>query len=345
MENRDETNNRSTNFHGILYALVVLFGNGIHPIINNSRPNELNGFLFVLLISFWEFITSTSISLLGKYSKKKGNLHQQPPTSIHPPINHKKNIGILIGVGIIFSVATYLYVEGLINAGAVSGSIALKASPIYAFIIGALFFKERPKFGQIFFTSIILVGIYYLGTEGTWQMDAFSLWFGLLLLVPLLWVIGHSFTKPLLEKGQVTTLRVIQIRSGIITTILLIISLFLFGFQEVISVFLSWNAFVSSFLMGFIYFLMHYSWYNSIRAISIAYASALVTPSPLITALFAWMFLNEPLLPYHFIGLLITIIGLNGLIWINSRKVRKIKNELETELELSPEIKSKIPKF
>ncbi len=324
-------NNRNSNFHGVAYALVVLVGNGIHPIINNSRPDELNGFLFVLLMSFWEFITSMCISLLGKYRKKKANLHQKPPTSIHSPINHKKNIGILIGVGMIFSVATYLYVEGLINAGAVSGSIAMKASPIYAFIIGALFFKERPKFGQIFFTFIILVGIYYLGTEGTWQMDTFSLWFGLLLLVPLLWVIGHSFTKPLLEKGQVTTLRVIQIRSGVITTILLIISLFLFGFQEVVNIFISWEAFVSSFLMGFIYFLMHYSWYNSIQTISIAYASALVTPSPLITAFLAWMFLDEALLPFHFIGLLITIIGLYGLIWINSKKAGKIMDEIETK--------------
>ncbi|MHA1619152.1 MAG: DMT family transporter [Promethearchaeota archaeon] len=325
MNDKNESSGENNqNSHGVAYALVVLLGNGIHPIINNSRPDELNGFLFVLLMSFWEFVTVISISLILKFRSRKNVPDQKSLTPINQTINRKKNFGILIGVGMIFSLATYLYVEGLINAGAVSGSIALKASPIYAFIIGALFFKERPKVGQIIFTFVILVGIYYLGTEGTWQMDAFTIWFGLLLLVPLLWVIGHSFTKPLLEKQEATPLYVIKIRSGVITTILLIFSLFLYGFGEIISVFLSWDVFVSSFLMGFIYFLMHYSWYSSIKTISIAYASALVTPSPLFTALFAWMFLNEPLLPYHFIGLLITIIGLYGLIWINSRKTAKI---------------------
>ena len=319
-------------FHGVAFALIVLIGNGIHPIINNSRPGEVNGFFFVLLMSFWEFMTSLAISLFLKYRIKKAILHQKPTTQMIPPINRKKNFGILIGVGMIFSVATYFYVEGLANAGAVSGSIALKSSPIYAFIIGAIFFKERPKFGQIFFTFIILIGIYYLGTEGSWQMNSFSLWFGLLLLVPLLWTIGHSFTKPLLEKRQVTPLNVIQIRSGVITVIFLIISLSLYGFQEVMKVFFTWEAFTSSFLMGFIYFFMHYSWYNSIQTISIAYASALVTPSPIITALLAWMFLNDDFLLYHFVGLLITIIGLYGIIWINSREEGKANLEIMTEL-------------
>lgn len=328
MVSMEKSEIKSSNLRGIIYALIVLIGNGFHPIISNSRPSELNATIFVFLMSLWEFIASWPFYLIEKRRTRKQLLKSN--NSPQGGKTHFSATGNLIIVGIFFTIATYFYIEGFEKIGAIPASIALKSSPIYAMIIGTIFLKEKISISQILLTLCMLIGLFYLGTEGTWNFGNFSLWFGLMLLVPLLWTIGHSITKPLLEKGIVSSLKVIQIRSGTIVILMFIIAWIDVGLQEILISFINLPSLFYGFLMGFTYFLMHWSWYNSIKSITISYASALVTPSPIITVIFAWALLGEKFYNYHLVGMIISFLCLYGLIWHNY-KSNQIKSTNEEQ--------------
>lgn len=324
---KDETKRTKSSFQGfrgIFYALVVLIGNGVHPIINTSRPDDLSALQFVFLMSLME--CCMSIPFFIKDMKRR-NLNPLTSDLIRSQkTTTPKIISRLVLVGLIFSLATFLYIEGLTLAGGVSGSIALKTSPIYAMIVGILFLHEDFDIKQILLTLLMLAGLFYLGTEGQFQLDIFSLGFGMCLITPLFWTIGHAITKPLLVKKLVTPSQVIFIRSGVITLTIFFINIFVQGFQATLYSFTQINHLFFAFLMGGTYFLMHLSWYNSISLIDLSYASALVTPSPVITALLSFLILDDSIENYHIIGMIIMIIGLYLMIFFKSKKDKEKKN-------------------
>jgi len=296
---------------GLIFALIVLIGNGIHPIINNLRPEEFSSTIFVMQMSIMEFICSFIVLIIQNIKKKK-NLKSTEAKIVSGQIClSKKHLFFrMLIIGLIFAIATYGYVEGLKLAGSISGSIALKISPIYAIIIGFLFLGEKINLKQILITFFMLFGIYYLGTNGTFQMDQFSIGFAILLFVPFLWTIAHALTKQLLENKIFDPNQVIFIRTGIISISFLIINLIVIGWNELLLSFINPNFLFFSFLMGFTYFFMHYSWYSSITSIDLSYASALVTPSPAITTLFVFLLKMEDFHYYQLIGMIWAFVGL-----------------------------------
>ena len=313
---------------GLIFALIVLIGNGIHPIINNLRPEEFSSTIFVLQMSIWEFLCAFIVLIIQKIKKKK-NLKSVVTKSVSGQICYsKKHLFFrMLTIGLIFSIATYGYVEGLKLAGSISGSIALKISPIYAIIIGFIFLGEKINFKQIFITIFMLFGIYYLGTNGTFQMDQFSIGFAILLVVPLLWIIAHALTKQLLENKIFVPNQVIFIRTGIISLSFLIINLIGSGWNELLLSFINPSFLLFSFLMGFTYFFMHFSWYSSITSIDLSYASALVTPSPAITTFFVFLLKMEEFHYYQLIGMIWAFVGLYALILINKKSPEKKEKE------------------
>jgi len=313
---------------GLIFALIVLIGNGIHPIINNLRPGEFSSTIFVLQMSIWEFLCAFIVLSIQKIKKKK-NLKSVETKSVSGQICYsKKHLFFrMIIIGLIFAIATYGYVEGLKLAGSISGSIALKISPIYAIVIGFLFLGEKINFKQILITFFMLFGVYYLGTNGTFLMDQFSIGFAILLIVPFLWTIAHALTKSLLENNILVPNQVIFIRTGIISLSFLIINLIVIGWNELLLSFINPSFLLFSFLMGFTYFFMHFSWYSSITSIDLSYASALVTPSPAITTLFVFLLKMEDFHYYQLIGMIWAFVGLYALILINKKSPEKKEKE------------------
>ena len=313
---------------GLIFALIVLIGNGIHPIINNLRPEEFSSTIFVLQMSMWEFFCVLVVLLFKNYGKKKKKSNNATNRNFGKICYSKKKLIFrMLIIGLIFAIATYGYVEGLKLAGSISGSIALKISPIYAIIIGFLFLGEKINVKQILITFFMLFGIYYLGTNGTFQMDQFSIGFAILLIVPFLWTIAHALTKPLLENKILVPNQVILIRTGIISLSFLIVNLIIFGWKELFLSFINLNFLFFSFLMGFTYFFMHFSWYSSITSIDLSYASALVTPSPAITTLLVFLLKMEEFHYYQLIGMIWAFFGLYALILINKRSTVKKDQE------------------
>src|SRR6056297_320362 len=165
---------------GLVYALVVLFGNGVHPIINNTRPENLGGLVFSFYFSFWEFFCA--IIYYSVLKKRKSDLAGEKMIDLEKePQNKTKNALILLFICSLYSLSTVLYTIGLSLAGSVSGSIALKSAPVYSLIFGAVLLKEKIDYRLIFVIGGILTALIYLGTEGTFEMNVFSTGFAMLL--------------------------------------------------------------------------------------------------------------------------------------------------------------------
>jgi len=205
------------------------------------------------------------------------------------------------------------------------GSLALKISPVYAMLLGALFLGEKVSWKEITLTAVMLFGLYYLGTAGTFVFGSFSLGFAKLLFVPLLWGIGHALTKPLLENRTISPIQIIVVRSSIISVVIGGTTIILHDISFLGNALLRPEYLLFSLLMGGTYFLMHISWYNSITYIDLGYASALVTPSPAITTILAVSLSLDILHGYDIIGMAVVFISLFGLIWANKTRSGRTK--------------------
>ena len=83
-------------------------------------------------------------------------------------------------------------------------------------------------------------------------------------------------------------------------------------------------------LMGANYGFMHIFWYNSIKRIDLTLATSLIIPAPVLTAIFAVIFLGESFDTYHLIGMAGTFIGIYGLLLAQKKKQEKHIPEAES---------------
>ncbi len=307
---------------GLFFAIIVLIGNGIHPIINNSRPLLLDPLNFVLQMSIFEFILAIPTCVLEIRGLKANKQMITIPQDKKPRMVYFIRLFL---IGAIFTAANYFYVVGLQLAGSVSGSIALKVSPLYLLLIGALFLNEKFDWKQLLIICWMLIGLFYLATQGTWQIEVFSIGFGILLITPLLWSIGHAITKVLIRNNQIFPSFVILVRTGIITILIFTITIITNGWNYIQDSFLNPEFQWFSFLMGITYFFMHFGWYTAIGYLDLSFASALVTPSPILTLLFALIFTDESVHPYQIIGMIGIFIGLYLLILNKNKQAKKDK--------------------
>ena len=105
-------------------------------------------------------------------------------------------------------------------------------------------------------------------------------------------IIQHIFflsARLLFRKNMILPSLVILVRAGIISILIFFINWGINGWQGMINAFLIPENQWFSFLMGFTYFCMHLGWYWAIRYLDLSYTSALVTPSPAFTILFAYL--------------------------------------------------------
>ncbi len=322
LEVEHEQKSFETSKMGIIYALIVLFGNGVHPILNNTRPVDLYAVIFSFFFSFWEFAVGLVYFSIYKMRRKADDEVKLVDFSIEP---HKKwrAVGLLAIIGALFSVATFLYVRGLELAGSVSGSIALKTAPLYSILIGAIYLKEKVDYRLLLTIGAMITVLIYIGTAGTFQVEVFSRGFAYLLLVPFLWTIGHAIAKKLMNQKIINPLSIIVIRTGIVFIVLFIYALSTMGWQTVSYSLTNRDHILFSFVFGAIYFCMHLGWYRTIQILDLGYASAFVNPSPIITALLALVITKESIEPYHIVGLIVIIVALYMMIYFKSHPLKR----------------------
>ena len=200
---------------GVIFSFICLSLLGILPIITNSRPSGLDALTFAFYLSFWQLLSSIPILIVELRGTNKGIFRED----VTKPV--KKNTYTVMGItGIIFSITTFLYVFAFEKTGTINTAIAIQTYPLFAILVEAIVLRKMKNKGELSFTLILVVGIYFLATGGTWLIDDFSSWFLLALSIPLLWSIAHITIKETLAKSPITPNQVTFFRVVISSVVL-----------------------------------------------------------------------------------------------------------------------------
>jgi drug/metabolite transporter (DMT)-like permease len=212
----------------------------------------------------------------------------------------------LAAMSAIGTIATSLLLTfGMTRINAIAATILLQTEPVYSLMLAVVIVGERPSARQLFATSIILAGIASVFVTA----GAFSpVWAAVMVVVtPLCWqashVLGLSMMPPL-SPLTVTAGRMIYAAIGLGALLILtrpatLVELSNPGAIGVIA--------VTGF---FVYFLSALTWYGAINRLSLAWTTALVVPAiPLLSILFAMVFLGERATAREITGVVIAIAG------------------------------------
>ncbi|MHA2248163.1 MAG: DMT family transporter [Candidatus Hodarchaeales archaeon] len=298
---------------GVILSFVSLLFLGILPIISNSRPQALNALNFSFYLSIWQLMCALPLLFV---ESNQGILDKDLSEKLR-----NQTLSIMLITGIIFSLSTLLYVLSFEKAGTISAAIAIQAYPLFSILLESIFLKRKKNSGELIFTFLLIGGIYYLGTKGTWAIEGFSPWFGLALIVPLLWSIAHVAIKNTLDKSPITPNQVTFFRVLISSIILFTIAVSVNGVTSVIDGLRHVEFQIYAFLMGFIYYLELINWFYAVKHVDVSVASSITTPTPVITMILAIIFLHESIAMYQLIAMGVVFLSLYGLLYFGKRKI------------------------
>jgi len=306
---------------GILGNILV----GLQPIIANSAKS-IDSHVFAAMTCLVEATIFFPLIFL-EFKRKKLINGEKENLSLKNSIlkNWKKNIWLLIFIGIIFSINQLLFFIGYRLAGAINGSLTQKTSVFFGLIYGFLLLKEKISKIQILFSVVLFAGLVIAITQGNLESlithGNLEVLIGVLiiLLITCLWMFGHTMTKPMFSRKDLTPTQMVFTRN-ILSGVILIITYFVFPPIDVSQFFNPYNQFYFI-TMGVVYGLGLFCWYKTLSYLDVSNATIVLSPTPIVTAVFATFFLGEIFTLFHFIGTLIVIISI--IVIVNQQKEKR----------------------
>jgi drug/metabolite transporter (DMT)-like permease len=231
----------------------------------------------------------------------------------------------LIAMSMTGTVMTSLtLIFGLRYIDAVAAVILLETEPVYSLILSVIVVGERPAPRQLLATAIILVGI----GSVFWAGNAFSpmLAATAIFITPFFWQTSHVIglrVMPPLTPISVAGARFIFAACVFIPMLLVHAPASIAQLRDpaLLIVILAIGFFV--------YFLSALTWYGAISRLSLSWTTALVIPGvPLISMIFAMIFLGEHPTPREVIGVMIAIGGVLALV-LSADPHRKVGGVIE----------------
>lgn len=299
---------------GIVLSFICLAILGIMPVIANSRPAGSSALGFAFLVSLWQSIFSLPMFLHELFSGKKGIFHGS--------LDRKDLARVMIvtlATGIMFGLATWCYILSMERAGAISASIAIQAYPLFAVVMEILLLQRWKTVLEIFFTLILVLALYYLGTGGTWCLHGISMWFVAALGVPFLWSIAHVLIRQELIHTPITPSQVTFFR--VILSTLFLGGIFMVKAQTGINTLFDSAIFWPAMVMGLFYYTELLLWFNAMRHIDVSLASAITTPWPAVTMVLAALFLKESVEFYQVATFCVVGASVYTLLLLDSKKL------------------------
>ncbi|TFG01657.1 MAG: DMT family transporter [Promethearchaeota archaeon] len=294
-------------FFGVIGAVLI----GLQPVVANSRPESIDPYMFAAMTVIVEALIFFPIMMLERRKIKNnynGNLN---PEELDSLLNgYRKNLPLLLFVGSAFAVGMIMFFIGYQLAGAINGSLAQKSTVFFALFFGWLILHEKITKKQLFFSILLFFGLVLAVTQASFNILELNLGVIILLLMSLLWMFTHTITKPLFEKKEATPAQMVCMRNAI-GGLILFSTYFLFYpaeniifyFEDSINVF--WFI-----LMGAVYSCGLFCWYKCLYYLNVSKASILVSPTPIVTAFFATLFLGEFFTFFHFIGTIVIVFSI-----------------------------------
>lgn len=309
---------------GLLFGGLGVFIVGFQPIVANARPQSLDAFIFAAMTCLIEAIMFFPLMIM-EIKKNNSNTNDPNRTVSQSTVwqNWKKNALLLIIIGIIFGLNQLLFFIGYSLAREINGALTQKTSVFFGLIFGVLILKERISRVQIIFSIVLFFGLFLAITQGSfigpYNIDIV---FGVLILlfITILWMLGHTLTKSMFDRKEMTPTQMVFIRN-IISGIILIITYLIIFPVENLRVF---NDPVNLFFfiaMGVVYGSGLFCWYKTLSYLDVSKATIVIAPTPIITSVFAVFLLGAVFTIFHLIGTFLVIISI--IIIVKQKEIPK----------------------
>lgn len=296
-------------FYSIIGSLLISF----QPIIAISRPSIIDPYIFGAVVALIEAIIFLPIYLIERRNIKKlitnNPLNFEKYDLLLNGWKKRENIRLFIIIGVGFSfIPIFLYI-GFEGAGAINSSLAMKIEIIFALILGNVILKEKINKTQILFCFLLFFGVILSVTQGSFDVLELNTGVIILILTVLLFTVIHTLTKIGLEKNEIFSSQVVFIRN-LMSGILLSSTYFIFFPLKNIDILLNPENLIFFLLMGLDYGFSLFFWYKALTYFQIGKITIIGSLTPIATAFFSFLFLEEIFTWYHLFGTFIIIFAI-----------------------------------
>jgi drug/metabolite transporter (DMT)-like permease len=300
---------------GLIFGSLGVFFVGLQPIIANARPQVLDPFIFAAMTCLVEaglFFPLIFIERRFNHIKSKSLIEKSGDKTSFLKI-WKRNLWFFLFIGVIFGLNQLLFFIGYGLAGAINGALTQKTTVFFGMLFGFLLLKEKVTKLQVIFSIILFFGLILAITEGAFNFLSFNLEMMIgvltLLFITCLWMFGHTITKPVLNRNEVTATQMVFLRNLISGIILFLTYFIFFPFENIFLLTIPSNQlfYIS---MGLVYGLGLFCWYKTLSYLDVSKATIILSPTPIVTAIFATIFLGEMFTIFHLIGTTIVIFSI-----------------------------------
>lgn len=303
---------------GLIYGIVGVIFVGLQPIIANSRPPILDAYISAAMTCLVEMVIFFPF-LLIELKKLNSNNQKNTDNKIQVLQGWRNNLWLIIFIGIIFGINQILFFVGYEMAGAINGSLTQKTTVFFSLFLGFLILKERITKIQIIFSVVLFLGL-AIGVTQFFSLLEIDLTIligvGILLLISFLWMVGHTLTKPMFSRNEITPIQMVFLRN--LLSGLIIISIYFIFFSVDLKLFVDPGNLLFFFVMGAVYGSGLICWYKALSYLDVSKAATIFGVTPITTAMFATFFLDEIFTFAHLIGMVIVIISI--IVIVNQKK-------------------------
>ncbi|MFX1567650.1 MAG: DMT family transporter [Promethearchaeota archaeon] len=312
---------------GLITGFIGIVFVGLQPIVALLRPTAVDAYLsgaMTCLVETMVFFPIMLFELKFKSSNKRILINKENQNSQSNFLSSwKKNIWLLLFIGLLFALNQVLFFVGYSLSGAINGSLTQKTTVFFGIILGFLILKERVTKLQIVFSFVLFFGLAISITQFFTLVNfnnTILSGIGILLLITFLWMVGHTLTKPIFSRNEATPIQMVFIRN-ILSCVILISTYFLF-FTPDLRIFSEPSNLLFFFMMGSVYGAGLVCWYLTLSYLSVSKATTIFSPTPITSAIFATLILGENFTIAHLIGTLLIIVSI--IIIVNQKDNDKI---------------------
>ncbi|MFX1409242.1 MAG: DMT family transporter [Promethearchaeota archaeon] len=299
---------------GLIFGIIGVIFVGFQPIVAILRPTAIDAYLFATMTCLVETIIFFPLMLIEIKSRKSNKKIETEDMGLNNSIlqDWKKNLWLLILIGILFGINQVLFFVGYKLAGAINGSLTQKTTVFFALIFGYLILNEQITKLQIIFSFILFLGL-SIGITQFFSLFEINITvlYGviILLLISCLWMFGHTLTKPLFSRNEVSPIQMVFLRNGLSGFILILTYFLLFPIDN-FKVLLDFDIQISFILMGAVYGSGLFCWYKTLSYLDVSKASVVFSPTPVTSAIFATIILGEVFTIAHLFGTVLVILSI-----------------------------------
>ncbi|MHA1679449.1 MAG: DMT family transporter [Promethearchaeota archaeon] len=299
---------------GLAYGVVMVFLVGLQPVISTQRNQaELDPWIFATMTCLIECLIFFPLVLQERKNIRKLVAIPEKAALVEPLLHGwKKNLKLLVYIGINFGVAQILFFLAFDLAGEINGALAQKTSVIFSLLFGFLVNKEKVTKLQIAFSGFLLFGLVLAITQGQFNLLEINLGVLVMMVTAAMWMLAHSITKPMLDRHESTPRQLVFVRNGLSGLILFVTYLFVFPVSN-LAYLLEPENIVYFVAMGFVYGFDLFCWYKVLYYLGVSKAGIVGSPTPIATAFFM-MFLGKFFTIFHFVGMVIIITSIYFII-------------------------------